>query len=180
MIWMKCFIQWMFKGAVDTYLNRINCCLYSLSGKQKTFSSLNSRDDGPLRAKMPIPGTYHLSCITNHRIVTKAWTFIVPLNLCHSVVIDWQEQEKGNTDTRHCSLCTTHFHTWWTVTVTYCLQIRCQNVVNTVYFVTSNLSAAHVVHRQLSGWLLISHPWKGGVYFRKKDKTLFKIVIFQN
>ena len=111
---------------------------------------------------------------------TKAWTFIVPLNLCHSVVIDWQEQEKGNTDTRHCSLCTTHFHTWWTVTVTYCLQILCQNDVNTVYFVTSNLSAAHVVHRQSSGWLLISHPWKGGVYFRKKDKTLFKIVTFQH
>ena len=40
------------------------------------------------------------------------------------------EQEKGNIDTRHCSLCTTHLMNG---NGHYCLQILCQNVVNTVY-----------------------------------------------
>ena len=133
---------------------------------------------------MPIPGTYRLSCITNHRIVTKAWTFIVPLNLCHSVVIDWQEQEKGNIDTRHCSLCTTHLMNGNRKLLPsnslpecrkYCLFkiLERDRQWCTWRHHYPIMSAAHVVHRQSSAWLLlISHPWKGGFYFLFKVKFL--------
>ena len=106
-------------------------------------------------------------------------------------------QEKGNIDTRHCSLCTTHLMNGNRSLLPsnslpecrkYCLFriLERDRQWCTWRHHYPIMSAAHVVHQQSSGWLLISHPWKGGFYFlfkvsrRKKDKTFFKIVIFQH
>ena len=91
-------------SVVDTYLNRINCSLSSLSGRQEILKfpscwSIESKNANPryISSELHYKSTYSHQSMNVYRA-----TKFVPLRN------DRLAQEKGNIDTRHCSLCTTH------------------------------------------------------------------------
>ena len=103
--------------------------------------------------------------------------------MCHSVVIDWQEHEKENMDTRHRSLCTTHLMNGYRSLLPsnslpecrkYCLFRILERdgqwcTWRHHYPINHECSACRT---QTVVRLAVSHPWKKGFYFLFKVKFL--------